>query len=67
MRKLLSERFRGGSRAAATSKMEYLVITVNGWKQIPNYGWDNTKTAEVALFSLRSLLKRKILVIGKKV
>ena len=24
---------RGGSRAAATSKMESFVITINGWKQ----------------------------------
>ena len=26
--------FRGGSRAAATSKMERFVITVNGWKPV---------------------------------
>ena len=26
--------FRGGSRAAATSKMERFVITVNGWKPL---------------------------------
>ena len=26
--------FRGGSRAAATSKMECFVIIVNGWKHI---------------------------------
>ena len=25
---------RGGSRAAATSKMEHFVIIVNGWKQL---------------------------------
>ena len=27
-------RFRGGSRAAATSKMERFVIIVNGWKPL---------------------------------
>ena len=26
--------FRGGSRTAATSKMELFVITVNGWKPL---------------------------------
>ena len=31
------------------------------------YGWDDTKRAEVALFSLWSLLKRKILEIGQRV
>ena len=32
-----------------------------------NYGWDDTKRAEVALFSLWSLLKRKILEIEQRV
>ena len=27
---------RGGSRTAATSKMEHFVIIVNGWKQFVN-------------------------------
>ena len=27
---------RGGSRIAATSKMEHFVIIVNGWKQLTN-------------------------------
>ena len=26
--------FRGGSRTAATSKMEHFVIIVNGWKPV---------------------------------
>ena len=26
--------FRGGSKAAATSKMEHFVIIVNGWKPL---------------------------------
>ena len=35
MKSLLFLRFiRGGSRAAATSKMERFVITVNGWKPL---------------------------------
>ena len=29
-----TERIRGGSRAAATSKMECFVIIVNGWKPL---------------------------------
>ena len=31
------------------------------------YGWDDTKRAEVALFSLWSLLKRRILEIEQRV
>ena len=30
----LLRKFRGGSRAAATSKMEHFVIIVNGWKSL---------------------------------
>ena len=30
-----NEALRGGSRAAATSKMEHFVIIVNGWKPLP--------------------------------
>ena len=28
---------KGGSRAAATSKMEHFVVIVNGWKQVPKF------------------------------
>ena len=31
---LNNDRFRGGSRTAATSKMEHFVIIVNGWKTL---------------------------------
>ena len=31
------------------------------------YGWDDTKRAEVALFSLWSLLKKKILEVERRV
>ena len=31
---LLQKEIRGGSRAAATSKMECFVIIVNGWKPL---------------------------------
>ena len=31
---MLNLLFRGGSRAAATSKMERFVIIVNGWKPL---------------------------------
>ena len=53
-------------RLAKNQKYTIILKTLKS-RWIQNYSWDDTKRAKAALFSLWSLLKRKILQIGQKV
>ena len=50
------KKFRGGSRAAATSKMERFVIIVNGWKSLTIITKQSIFDVAAALDSSLSLL-----------
>ena len=54
------ENNKGGSRAAAASKMERFVIIVNGWKQVPKL----IRFCSFLLKSIHSLLKNDLFTEG---